>query len=145
MTPECNYVAFEDHIIVRPVDPPKGKIALPDHAKSRQALVEVLSIGEGHWLDSAERASIALGVGMHIIVYAGREYQQIAPGILAVDRDHVIAVMRYPDHWAGHDVCCPRCQGVAEYERLQAQDVPEWLTCSRCRRAIDPESARMVP
>jgi len=81
MAKKLDYTPAPGRVIVRPLEAEEstspGGIVIPDSAKERPVLGEVVAVGEGRLLDNGERAPVFLKPGMRVLYskYAGNEFK----------------------------------------------------------------------
>jgi len=69
---------LDDRVVVRPLEAEErtaGGIVLPDTAKEKPQMGEIVAVGPGRILDSGDRAGVAVKVGERVFFgkYAGTE------------------------------------------------------------------------
>jgi chaperonin GroES len=75
---KMNIRPLDDRVVVRPLEAEEktaGGILLPDTAKEKPQLGEVLAVGPGRMLESGDRAGLSVKVGDRVFFgkYAGSE------------------------------------------------------------------------
>lgn len=79
MTNKFSYTPAPGRVIVKPIEEEAAKtpggIVIPDSAKERPVLGEVVAVGEGRLLDNGQKAPVFVSVGMKVLYskYAGTE------------------------------------------------------------------------
>ncbi len=97
MVKKFSYVPAPGRVIVKPLEEEEAKtpggIVIPDSAKERPVLGEVIAVGEGKLLENGNRAPVFVSVGMKILYskYAGTEVKINGDEYLILRDDDVMA------------------------------------------------------
>jgi len=97
MAKKFNLHPAPGRVIVKPLEDDEkttpGGIVLPDTAKERPVLGEVIAVGEGRMLDNGERAEVYLKPGMKVMYgkYSGNEFKYGGVDYLILRDDDVLA------------------------------------------------------
>ncbi|OGK09838.1 MAG: co-chaperone GroES [Candidatus Riflebacteria bacterium RBG_13_59_9] len=91
------YVPAPGRVIVRPLEEGEqrttGGIVIPDSAKERPSLGEVVAVGEGRLLDNGQRAKVFVEPGMKVLYgkYSGNEFKFGGQEYLILRDDDIMA------------------------------------------------------
>lgn len=97
MAKKLNLHPSPGRVIVKPLEDDEkttpGGIVLPDTAKERPVLGEVVAVGEGRVLDNGQQAKVYLKPGMRVLYgkYSGNEFKHGGVDYLILRDDDVLA------------------------------------------------------
>ncbi len=97
MSKKFAYTPAPGRVIVKPLENEEAKtpggIVIPDSAKERPVLGEVVAVGEGKILDNGQRAPVFLSQGMKVLYskYAGTEVKIGGEEYLILRDDDIMA------------------------------------------------------
>ncbi|OPX21259.1 MAG: co-chaperone GroES [Planctomycetales bacterium 4484_113] len=81
MAKKFDYTPAPGRVVIKPLEEEQnvtpGGLVIPDSAKERPVLGEVVAVGEGRLLDNGERAPVFVKPGMKVLYskYAGTEFK----------------------------------------------------------------------
>lgn len=97
MSKKFQYVPAPGRVIIKPLEEVEartpGGIVIPDSAKERPSLGEVVAVGEGKLLDNGQRAPVLVSVGAKVLYskYAGTEIKIDGEEYLILRDDDILA------------------------------------------------------
>ena len=94
-----NFEPLNDNILIKKIESKNttaGGLYIPDSAKERSQLAEILSIGPGKLNDDGSRQKMSVGVGDQIIYrdYSEHKFKLDGEDLMIVKEGDVLAVVR---------------------------------------------------
>lgn len=97
MSKKFAFTPAPGRLVVKPVEDSEstttGGIVIPDSAKERPSLGEVIAVGEGRQLENGVRAAVLVKPGMKVLYgkYSGTEFKYAGTDYLILRDDDIMA------------------------------------------------------